>query len=442
MLRKEWLLTLGVITVTLVISVVLIRWLAPGLLGGPADLQLIQLDEKVPAYYRGVFQEEHFGKGEYLIKDPLTGVRARPFFPAFRNLGPNDILGFRNTVVPTVADIVTIGDSMTYGNNVVMDQNWPSFMQSNLRRNDITVYNMSTGGWAAVQYLDMFSNAEAFNPRVVIVAFYTGNDPMESFVMVYGNEYWHDLIPDSALSKSDAPAVSLEMPESETWDVQFKDGVHTVFTPSLRMTSNSEMPAVRAGYDIMSSVAKRMGIQAQQKGIRLVFTIIPTKELAYAEKVAGEEIVVRDDYALLVEKEMGNLVYLANLLSAIPEALYVDVLGPLQEAAKGPAALYPEDKNGHPVAAGYEVIGRALADSVKQFMPSSPQGLYALMDGGEFQIVLINNQGVWYFDNVEDIEANGWPPGELPEIEMRDLAMLPHNGIITTVDKARFGPKK
>ena len=80
MIRKEWLLTLSVITVTLVSSVALIRWLAPGLLGGPADLQLIQLDEKVPAYYRGVFQEEHFGNGEFLIKDPLTGVRARPFF--------------------------------------------------------------------------------------------------------------------------------------------------------------------------------------------------------------------------------------------------------------------------------------------------------------------------------------------------------------------------
>ena len=440
MIRKEWLLTLSVITVTLVSSVALIRWLAPGLLGGPADLQLIQLDEKVPAYYRGVFQEEHFGYGEFLIKDPLTGVRARPFFPAFKNLGPNDILGFRNTVVPTVADIVTIGDSITYGNNAVMDQNWPSIMQRNLRRDDINVYNMSTGGWAAVQYLDMFTNAAAFKPRVVVVAFYTGNDPMESFVMVYGNEHWHDLIPDSTLSKSDAPTVSLDMPEGEMWDVQFKDGVRTIFTPLLRMTSNSDLPAVHAGYDIISAVAIRMGNQAQLQGIQLVFTIIPTKELAYAEKVAGEAIALRDDYALLIDKEKKNLVNLAAVLSAIPEVVYVDVLGPLQEAAMGPVALYPEDKNGHPVAAGYEVIGRAIANSVEQFMPSSPKGLYALVDGDEFQIVLVNEEGVWYFDNVDDIEANGWLPGELPEIEKRDLAMLPHNGIITTVNKARFGP--
>jgi len=441
MIRKEWMLTLGVITVTLVSSIALIRWLAPGLLGGPADLQLIQLDEKVPAYYRGVFQEEHFGNGEFLLKDPLTGVRARPFFPAFKNLGPNDILGFRNTVVPTVADIVTIGDSMTYGNNAVMDQNWPSVMRRNLHRDDINVYNMSTGGWAAVQYLDMFTNAAAFKPRVVVVAFYTGNDPMESFVMVYGNEHWQDLIPDSTLSKSDAPTVSLDMPESETWDVQFRDGVHTVFTPLLRMTSNNDLPAVHAGYDIMSAVARRMGNQARLQGIQLVFTIIPTKELAYAEKVAGESIALRDDYALLIDKEKKNLANLAAVLSAIPEVVYVDVLGPLQEAAMGPVALYPEDKNGHPVAAGYEVIGHAIANSVEQFMPSSPKGLYALVDGNEFQIVLINEEGVWYFDNIDDIEANGWLPGELPEIEKRDLTMLPHNGIITTVNKARFGPK-
>ena len=441
MIRKEWILTLSVITVTLVSSLALLRWLAPGLLGGPADLQLIQLDEKVPAYYRGVFQKGHFENGEFLLKDPLTGVRARPFFPAFKNLGPNDILGFRNTVVPTVADIVTIGDSMTYGNNAVMDQNWPSIMRRNLRRDDINVYNMSTGGWAAVQYLDMFTNAAAFKPRVVVVAFYTGNDPMESFIMVYGNEHWHDLIPDSTLSKSDAPTVSLDMPESEKWDVQFKDGVRTVFTPLLRMTSNSDLPTVHAGYDIMSAVAIRMGNQAQHQGIQLVFTIIPTKELVYAEKVAGDAIALRDDYALLVDQEKKNLANLAAVLSAIPDVLYVDVLGPLQEAAMGPVALYPEDKNGHPVAVGYEVIGRAIANSVEQFMPSSPKGLYALIDGDEFQIVLINEEGVWYFDNVDDIEANGWPPGELPEIEMRDLAMLPHNGIITTVNKARFGPE-
>ena len=144
---------------------------------------------------------------------------------------------------------------------------------------------------------------------------------------------------------------------------------------------------------------------------------------------------------MLIDNEKKNLVNLAAVLSAIPEVVYVDVLGPLQEAAMGPVALYPEDKNGHPVAAGYEVIGRVIANSVEQFMPSSPKGLYALVDGNEFQIVLINEEGAWYFDNVDDIEANGWLPGELPEIEKRDLAMLPHNGIITTVNKARFGPK-
>ena len=65
------------------------------------------------------------------------------------------MLGFRNAAVPVAADIVTIGDSMTYGNNAVMEENWPAWMLAALQREDVKVYNMSTGGWAAVQYLDM-----------------------------------------------------------------------------------------------------------------------------------------------------------------------------------------------------------------------------------------------------------------------------------------------
>ena len=109
-------------------------------------------------------------------------------------MGPNDVLGFRNAAVPAVADIVTIGDSMTYGNNAVMLKNWPSWMQAHLPRENVSVYNMSTGGWAAVQYLDMLEYAASFRPHIVIVAFYTGNDPIESFQMVQGNEHWRWLM--------------------------------------------------------------------------------------------------------------------------------------------------------------------------------------------------------------------------------------------------------
>jgi hypothetical protein len=439
--NKEGLLLLGSGVVTLLAVLGLIRWLAPGLLGGPADLQLVQLDEKVPAYYRGVFQDDGSSSdGEFLLKDPLTRVRARPLYPRYKGLGPHDILGFRNTAVPVAADIVTIGDSMTYGNNAFLEQNWPSRMAVNLKREDINVYNMSTGGWAAVQYLDMFGYALAFQPRVVIVAFYTGNDPLESFQMAYGNEHWAELVPDPALSAGDAPAVSLDTATDEQWDVVFRDGVHEVFTPRYRLASNDDHPAVIAGYAIMAKVAERISKLAQSKGVSVIFTIIPTKELVYARKVAAEGLDAPVEYRKLVMLEQQRIDGLRGYLEKLTGVRYVDTLEALQQAALGDVNLYPDVGNGHPVSSGYEVIGKALAQAVRESLPPLRSGLYALMDSDSFKVLLINREGAWYFNDFDLLEANGWPPEELQTIGLRDIKNIPHRGVVDAVDPARFGP--
>lgn len=439
-MNRDWLLVPAVIVISVMLALGLLRWLAPGLLGAPADLQLVQLGERVPAFYRGVFQDEHFGGGEYLLKDPLTRIRARPLFPRFKNLGPNDILGFRNSGIPVAADIITIGDSMTYGNNAVLENNWPSVLHAALGRDDVRLYSMATGGWAAVQYLDMLENAVAFQPRVVVIAFYSGNDPLESFQMVYGNEHWAQLIPDPALGPGDVPALPASTPEAEQWTASFADGVQTVFTPALRLASNLEHPAVRAGYAIMADVARRAGMLAQQHGFRLLFTIIPTKELVYAPRVDREQLDAPQDYRALVEAEQRNIAQLADQLRAVPGAGYTDVVAALQAAALEAQPLYPDTLNGHPLAAGYAVIGEALAADTGVLLPAPPLGLYALVDADEYQLLLVNREGVWYFNSFEDVEHNGWPAGVLPEIGLRDIVNLPHRGVVTAIDPERFGP--
>ncbi len=80
----------------------------------------------------------------------------------------------------TFADIVTIGDSQTFGNNASLENNWPSRLRSELADKRPVLYSMAAGGWGAVRYLDIFMNATVLQPRVV-VAFSTGNDPLDSF---------------------------------------------------------------------------------------------------------------------------------------------------------------------------------------------------------------------------------------------------------------------
>ena len=121
---------------------------------------------------------------------------------------------------------------------------------------------MATGGWGAAQYFETFLKATVFQPRVIIVAFYTGNNPLESFVMAYGIEHWQVFIPNPNLSKSDAPKVDTSQQSDDDWKVTFSDGVITVFTPEVRPASNDDNEVVKAGYDIMIDVANRMAAGA------------------------------------------------------------------------------------------------------------------------------------------------------------------------------------
>jgi hypothetical protein len=452
-MKKNILLMLAATTLTLLVALGLIRKLAPGLLGGPTDLQLVQLDEKLPAFYEGVFRQEHLRPKELQLKDPLTRIRNYPLLPRIAGpggedsllprmagLGPHDVLGFRNREVPVVADVVVIGDSNSYGNNAVMEQSWPAVAGRALRGGETTVYNMSTGGWAAVQYLDMFAKAVMFRPYVVVVAFYTGNDPLESYTMVYGNENWDWLKPDETLSRSDSPKVEFPAPESERWAVTFQDGTSTEFTPTLRLASNQDHVAVNAGYQIMANVAGYMGALAGKAGFPVVFTIIPTKELAFALKVEQEGLDVPADYTALISRERANIDLLAERIRAAPGAVYIDVLTALQEAVLGPDKLYTASMDGHPAAGGYRVIGETVSEKINELLPEVPGGLYARMDGNTYNIVLVNDEGAWYFDSEQMVEKNGWPPGELRTISERDLVNIPHRGTITSVDESRFGP--
>ena len=441
-MKKEWVLLSISLLVTLIVSLGIIRWMAPGLLGVPTDLQLVQLDEQLPPFYEGAFRRDKEKTGELMLKDPLTRVRARPFLQDMQPVtyGPHDLLGFRNYAVPGVVDVVAIGDSQTYGNNVYLSQNWPSKLADRLAGKNVDVYNMSTGGWGSVQYQGMFTKAMAFKPRVIVIAFYTGNDPIESFQDVYGNQHWAWLKPDPALSPADIPPIEFPAPESEWWSAVFSDGVKTIFTPVLRYSSNSDHPVVNAGYEIMASVARDIGAVADKISTKIVFTIIPTKELAYAEKVKQENLDSPESYTTLVEGERRHIDKLEAVIKSLPGVEYVDVVAKLQQAVLGPVPLYPASIDGHPVAAGYQVIGSAIADHISGFIDKKTDALLALeVEGGQI-IYLLRDNGLRVFESFDLVLQNGWTGTSAINVESRDIAGYPFLGNIREGDPKRFGP--
>lgn len=426
---------------TLAMALLVIRWLAPGLLGVPVDMQLVRTSKEVPPFYANIFRKDDRLAEQIILQDPVTKTRFRPFTENFGDQGPHDVLGFRNNSVPRAADIITIGDSQTYGTNVPIDFNWPNRMRKALKYANISLYNMSTGGWGAVQYLSMMEAAVYFKPKVVVIAFYSGNDPLESFSMAYGSELFEELRPDSSLKASDAPSVTFPPAQEDTWKLTFRDGITITFTPTLRLASNSDHPAARAGYEIIARVAGKITALAESEGIQVIFTVIPTKELVYAPRIAEERYSSPSEYQQLVANENKNIENLRQRILRIKGAHYIDLTAPLQKLAMSPFRLYRDTLNGHPTYEGYAVIGKIIAAEVDTFLPQPPAGIfYCNMFNSPKRLMFAEGNRCWIvpFLSASAANAAGWgltEEGDYPVFTERDIANFEFMG---ELDKATF----
>ena len=429
--RPEILLLVLTVVLTVSLALALIRWIAPTLLGVSSDLVLVKSDKKVPPFYDNIFREEHWSSKEYILQDPIVRVRAKPLYPDIGAMGPNDLLGFRNMSVPVAADVIVIGDSQTYGNNAFIWENWPHSMQAKLP-SGVTVYSMATGGWTALQYYYVFLQAPVFSPKVIVIAFYTGNDPLESYTFAIASDLWKEFLPERDIKNYGTPAITFPAPENEQWPVVFSDGVKTIFTPKLRHSSNLKHPAIDAGYEIMYNVAAAIAREAKKNKLSIIFTIIPTKEYVYSEKLKQSEMTIDADYQILVDDETIRINKFSSLLKGLDGAEYVDVTAPLKKSAMGNTNLYPENSNGHPIAAGYSVIASAVTPVVRQHITPIGDGYFLSQTQSEIKRLIYIEEGkFWFIDNAEQVILN-----EEPEvINTKRLNALLYAGSITIRSK-------
>jgi lysophospholipase L1-like esterase len=441
-MKKEWVLAVLVTSICVVVALGLIRWIAPGLLGYSIDQQLIRVSKELPSFYENIFRPEDIESEDFMLSDPYVFARAKPLYPDLQSIGPNDILGFRNRFVPNSAEIVAIGDSQTYGNNAALEFNWPSHLQKALfKTQNGQIYNISVGSWGAINYSRILDVAFQIHPRTIVVAFYTGNDPITDFQKVYSIDDLAHLRPDKALSTKDVPEVEYPPPKHNIIPVTFSDGIQTAFAPLIRYHSNNrDTQAVIAGYQIISQVAKEMAFKSSAQGVNIVFTIIPTKELVYAEKVAREGITVGSGYEELVRDEKVNISKLASELSSIPNARYADVVTPLQHAALLSRPLYPEDANGHPISQGYYVIAAAIANSIEKESILASRELVVLKYSSNCCFALITEDGYWRIIDSEVAEKNGWTLKNASFHAPHLISSIPFLGILDEVNPDAYGP--
>ncbi|MFQ5482092.1 MAG: SGNH/GDSL hydrolase family protein [Nitrospinaceae bacterium] len=444
-MKREWWLLIGAVSIMSVIGYKIIQWKVPHLLAWVPEIRLVVGKESPPSFYDSIFHEND-APGIFL-DDPRMSLRYKNFYEELpcdcpQVSGPHDALGFRNRSIPYAADILTVGDSQTYGMNALQSENWPSQMRTALRRRGrgIILYNTGVGGWGGLQYLELFRKSSRFQPKVVVIAFYMGNDPYESFHVAYTLEAWKDFKLESDLSTDDLPQVNWPT-AGDPWDVRFADGQFHQFNPNYRLTSNDMgNPAIRTGFDIMLKVVKEIGSSAK---VPVLITIIPTKELVYHRKIKIQKLPMREDFQRLVDFESENIRKFSEHVKRFSSLNYVDVVGPLQKAALNPAPLYPQ-QDGHPLAAGYRVIGQAMAEAALPMLQEEPLRKLVLLVSKQKpespQYLLVKGRRAWLFPNPEAVRVNGWNPQKAVSVDYREIASLSIRGMIRDTNPDLYGP--
>jgi hypothetical protein len=115
------------------------------------------------------------------IPDSRLGHTLNPNYPE------HDGNGFRNKARLDKADLVVLGDSQIYGFGIPVDRLWPQQVGALAGR---PAYNMGVPGWGPVQSLFVIDKALDLRPKILLEAFYSGNDLYDAFRMAY---YLNDL---------------------------------------------------------------------------------------------------------------------------------------------------------------------------------------------------------------------------------------------------------
>lgn len=347
-----------------------------------------------------------------LIKDPVLGLRLAP------SAQGHDANGFRNDTVSQHVDIVTLGDSQTWGVNVERQAAWPQQLSKISGR---SVYNMGLGGFGPVQYQVLTAQALRFSPKLIVVGFYLGNDIYDAYNMAYQYDAHRDLRTKNAPSDFAIDTVSSRAnsfwngekefhanfgrssfsgwsfwlrehlalgrllnrtglwPGSQDIDYEIdkrwakaypdrgavceKSGRETVFTTAYRLAGlDIDEPRNAEGLRIANELLGQIQNDVDAKQVKLIVLLLPTKETVYAT-ARGGKIGLDPTYQKLVEMESRIRSEMISSCQA-KRIQCIDALPYLSSALDRGERLYPTTTESHPNARGYLVIASAVNENL------------------------------------------------------------------------------
>ena len=347
------------------------------------------------------------------IKDEKLGIRGNLAYPG------HDKNGFRNNSIPLKAYIICMGDSQTYGLNVSPDRAWPQQLE---KMSGLKVYNMAFGGYSPAHSLILLNKAIELKPKLIIEAFYSGNDAFEAYELVYNRgelkflinldkkvikeimdteskgrledkiqynftkTFYRDkkgqiikfLVKNSklysllqAIKRLSSNFLNnrwiyLRTKANKEFCQVFDSGkLKTVFTPRLRLCGlDLSDPRIAEGHRICLEAIRLMNEQAKLRDINVIVLFIPTKEMAFEDAAKEKSSKIIKDYDSLIKNEKIFWKTTMNFLKK-HKIDFIDSLPYLRDYIKNGDQPYKISQDGHPNKIGYYAIAEAVYAVIK-----------------------------------------------------------------------------
>lgn len=332
------------------------------------------------------------------IKDPILVYKIPSDWPG------TDRNGFRNHGVPTQADIVTIGDSHTYGLNADIETNWPGQLAKLTGKK---VYNYGIGGYGPLQYFYLFEQALALKPETIVIGLYLPND-IAGFCHPYlKTDYWKrnppldadalDFCKGQNYSEEEAGAEKItpgleaitdvfvnsklgvlvsitsrrlrgHLPKNEERNIVVDDELNqTIIGKSrIRALSNSmdlQKSIIANSLGATKALLMKMKALGKAHNTQMMVLVIPSREFVFFQYLSGKKTKLPQIYQTLYvnESRLRDNVFQWLTDSNIP---FVDTAPALLNAVSTKGGVYPQDNDGHPLPTGYAVYANSLYEKL------------------------------------------------------------------------------
>jgi hypothetical protein len=318
------------------------------------------------------------------VYDERLGRRIDPSLPDI------DDNGFRNPGVPETADIAVLGDSHTYGVNVVSGESWPAQLA---RMSGLSVYNMGVGGYGPLQYYYLMDSAAGLKPERIIVGLYPANDLSDVCKLIDESDYWRDWalargydVRVCAGSTSRLGRLNRTLSElhvywmaasaikrlNESTDfgdaISIKDKKNTTIMKyatidSHRKKMDLSREKISFGLGVTEDLLGEMNEKARALGIEFGVVLIPSKEIVLFDYLKKNGYEPSADYIQLVENEKKLAAGLSRFMSG--EGIeFTDARPYVERDLYGQGHVYSTTDDGHPLDEGYEAYARAAYEGI------------------------------------------------------------------------------